>query len=245
APAVDATGLATPRVSSNSDGTGVAAASASDSFALVRPAAPLAPVDADIALSWNEQDASEAAVAGNGTIATGTPLVLATIAFDAGRQMRFGVLRVGNAYGSELLDLPLPIEALHWDGARLATNTADHCTSVAAATAALGNWQRNLAACETAIPSPPARLASGRSFVKLARPGAGNNGSVDVALQLGSAASGQTCASVGGPPTAATAASLRWLQGRWSGAVAYDQNPTARASFGLYRSPLILMRENF
>ena len=43
----------------------------------------------------------------------------------------------------------------------------------------------------------------------------------------------------------ATAASQPWLQGRWNGAAAYDQNPSARASFGLYRSPLILLRENF
>ena len=244
-PAVDATALATPSLTSNGDGTGVAAASTSDSLALVRPATPLAPFDADIALSWTVQDASDAGVAGNGTISTTTPLVFATVAFDAGRQMRFGVLKLGNAYGSELLDLPLPIEALHWDGTRFATNTADHCTSVAAANAALANWQRNLAACETAMPTPPTRLAGGRSFLKLARPGAGNNGSVDVALQLGIAATGQTCATAGGPASAAAPAGLPWLQGRWSGAAAYDQNPTARASFGLYRSPLILLRENF
>ena len=244
-PAVDASALATPSVTSNSDGTGVAAASASDSLALARPAAPLPPFNADIALSWTVQDASEAAVAGNGTIATAAPLVFATIAFDSGRQMRFGVLKLGNGHGSELVDLPLPVEALHWDGARLATNTADQCTTVVAANAALANWQRNLAACETAIPVAPARLAGGRSFLKLARPGAGNNGSVDIALQLGSAAAGQTCGTVGGAASAATAAGLPWLQGRWNGAAAYDQNPSARASFGLYRSPLILLRENF
>jgi len=245
APAVDATGLAAPSLASNNDGTGVAAASASDSLALVRPAAPLAPFNADIALTWSVQDATEAAVTGNGTIATTTPLVFATIAFDAGRQMRFGVLRLGGGYGSEMLDLPLPIEALYWDGARFATNTVDQCTTLAAANAALANWQRNLAACETAIATAPAQLASGRSFVKLVRPGSGNNGSVDVALQLGTTAAGQTCSAVGAGTSAATAASLRWLQGRWNGAAAYDQNPSARASFGQYRSPLIYQRESY
>ncbi|MBS0312078.1 MAG: hypothetical protein JSR88_12150, partial [Proteobacteria bacterium] len=46
----------------------------------------------------------------------------------------------------------------------------------------------------------------------------------------------------------AVAASQSWLQGHWSGAgVTYDQDPAARASFGLNRGskPLIYLREMY
>jgi hypothetical protein len=64
-------------------------------------------------------------------------------------------------------------------------------------------------------------------------------------VQLGATAAGQTCAAVGAAPTAAVAANLPWLQGKWSGAAAFDQNPLTRASFGQYRSPLIYQRESY
>jgi hypothetical protein len=105
----------------------------------------------------------------------------------------------------------------------------------------LSNWQRDLNACETSV-SLSGRFNAGRGNLRFSAPGAGNTGSVDLAVQLGATASGSTCA--GGVASAAGAASQTWLQGRWSGA-AYDQNPAARASFGLHRGskPLIYLRE--
>jgi MSHA biogenesis protein MshQ len=90
----------------------------------------------------------------------------------------------------------------------------------------------------------PGRFNAGRGNLKFSKPGVGNTGSVDLTVQLGATAAGSTC--VGAAPTAAAAASTSWLQGRWSGA-AYDQNPVARASFGLYRGskPLIYLREMY
>ena len=113
------------------------------------------------------------------------------------------------------------------------------------ASVALGNYQRNLSACKTAVAAPAPTLASGRAFLRLAKPGSGNAGSVDLALQLGATAAGQTCLAVGAAPTAAVAAGLPWLQGKWSGASAFDQNPATRASFGQYRSPFIYQRESY
>ncbi len=244
-PALDSSAATAPALTSNGNGTGLIATAATDALRLTRPSTPLAPFNASIALTWNAQDATEAAVAGNGTITTTTPLVFSSIAFDAGAQMRFGVLRATPAYGSELVDLPVLVEARYWDGVRMATNTADQCTALPAGVAAMSNYQRNLAACKTAITAAPATLANGRTFLKLAKPGAGNGGSVDLALQLGATASGQTCAAVGGAAGAASTAAFAWLQGNWNGATAYDQNPTTRASFGLYRSPLVYQRENY
>ena len=65
--------------------------------------------------------------------------------------------------------------------------------------------------------------------------GRGPRDLIDLTLELGGAASGQTCAVQGGAAVAATAANLPWLQGRWGGAATYDTNPRARASFGQYK----------
>lgn len=244
--AFDTTAAAPPGLASNGNGSGDATAAASDRLRFTRPAsAPPAPFAADIALTWTARDASEAAVLGNGTITTTTPLAFPSIAFDAGNEFRFGVLRLMPAYGSELVALPVLAEAQYWDGLRMATNAADQCTAVPATSAAMANYQRQLSACKTAVAATVPVLASGRTWLKLARPGNGNAGSVDLAVQLGSTSVGRTCTAVGGSDSAAAAANLPWLQGKWNGASAYDQNPTTRASFGQYRSPLIYQRESF
>ena len=244
--AFDTTAAAPPSLASNGNGSADATAAAGDRLRFTRPAgAPPAPFAADIALTWTARDASEAAVSGNGTITTTTPLVFPSIAFDAGSEFRFGVLRLMPAYGSELVALPVLAEAQYWDGLRMATNAADQCTAVPAPSAAMANYQRQLSACKTAVAAAVPVLASGRTWLKLARPGNGNAGSVDIAMQLGASAAGRTCTAVGGSDSAAAAANLPWLQGKWNGAAAYDQNPTTRASFGQYRSPLIYQRESF
>jgi MSHA biogenesis protein MshQ len=42
--------------------------------------------------------------------------------------MRYGRMRIDNAYGSELLDLPVTLEAQYWNGTQYVRNTADNCT---------------------------------------------------------------------------------------------------------------------
>jgi hypothetical protein len=107
----------------------------------------------------------------------------------------------------------------------------------------LSGWKRDLNACETSV-TLSGRFNAGRGNLRLSAPGAGNTGSVDLALQLGVTAVGSSC--VGGAVTSAGAASQSWLQARGSGG-AYDQNPAARASFGLHRGskPLIYQREMY
>jgi MSHA biogenesis protein MshQ len=214
-------------------------ANAADEIAFDRDN-PVAPFNADITLTMSIEDTAENGVPGNGIIVTTTPAVFSSIAFDAGNEIRFGQLVLSNAHGSELLALPVPIETRFWNGSGFALNTADACTQLAAANVALGNWQPALNACETSV-SLSGRFVAGRGNLRLSKPGAGNTGSVDLAVQLGATASGSTC-----PAGPAVAASQSWLQGRWSGG-AYDQNPAARASFGLHRGskPLIYLREMY
>ena len=63
-------------------------------------------------------DDSEAAVSGNGSIGTTTPLAYPAIAFDAGSEFRYGLLKLGSAYGSELIALAVPLELQYWNGSQ-------------------------------------------------------------------------------------------------------------------------------
>ncbi len=231
--------LGTPTVSASGGGTGIFVANAADEIAFVR-SNPVAPFVADISLSMSIEDIAENGVSGNGIVATASPVLFSNIGFDAGNQIRFGQLILSNAHGSELLNLPVPIETRYWNVSGFTLNDADFCTQLDDANVALANWQRNLNACETSV-TLAGRFNAGRGTLRLSAPGAGNTGSVDLTVQLGVVAGGTTC-----PAGAAAAASQSWLQGRWSGAQ-YDQNPAARASFGLHRGskPLIYLREMY
>jgi MSHA biogenesis protein MshQ len=234
--------LGAPTVTAGGSGTGVLTANAADAIAFVRTT-PVAPFAADISLSMSIQDIAEAGVSGNGTVDTPTPLLFPSIAFDAGNQIRFGQLVLTNALGSELLGLPVPVETRYWNGSGFTLNTVDFCTQLVANQVSLSGWRRNLNACETSV-SLSGRFNAGRGNLRFSAPGAGNTGSVDLTVQLGATASGSTC--VGGVVTAAAPASQSWLQGRWGGGT-YNQNPAARASFGLYRgsNSLIYQREMY
>jgi hypothetical protein len=236
--------VSAPTLSSNGNGTGLITASASDKLSVTRStSAPVAPFNAAIGLSWSVLDATEAAVTGNGTIGTLSPLLYGPIAFDAGALFRSGRLRVMPAVGTELAKLPVPIAAEFWDGNRWLTHTSDSCTELPAAAIAQGNYLRNLGSCETAPGSGALTLNQGRAFITLAKPGVGNAGSVDLTLQLGDTASGQRCSAVGAAATSAVSAGLSWLQGKWQNASTLTANPVARISFGQVRSPVVYMRE--
>ncbi len=234
--------LGTPTVTDMGSGTGQLVVDSAETFFFTRnppimPAIPVMPFLADITLTLSIGDMAENAVTGNGTIDTLTPAVFPSIAFDSGNQIRFGRLALSNAHGSEVLNLPVPAETQFWNGAGFTRNTADFCTQLAAANVGLSNWQRNLNACETSV-SLSGRVDKGRGNLRLSAPGINNTGSVDLTLNLAAAGAGNTC-----PVVTVTGADQPWLR---SGP-AFNQNPVARASFGLYRGnkPLIYMREMY
>jgi hypothetical protein len=153
-------------------------------------------------------------------------------------EVRFGRLKMQNAYGSELLALPIPLEAQYWNGTSYIRNQVDSCTSIPASSIAMGNYKKNLTGsptCETQLgyASGSGALTNGVSkFLRLTKPGAGNNGSVDLTLNLNTA-SGNTCNTAS--PSSATAEGISWL----------GANPVSRATFGIYKTPIIYLRENF
>ena len=153
-------------------------------------------------------------------------------------RLRYGRLQMKNGYGSEMLPLPIPLEAQYWAaGGYYVTNVDDSCTVVPVASVVMGNYIGQLAACATRL-SPAASVALQSGVVPgaglaLSRPGTGNAGSVDLQLNVTTIAYGNTCVSASG--AAATAARVPWFGG----------SPTARATFGIYKSPLVYRRENY
>lgn len=158
----------------------------------------------------------------------------------ASTEIRFGRLRMNNAYGSELLPLPVPLLAQYWNGTGFILNTDDSCTQVpvpvpvvittplspgltfyAPPTTATNALQ---AGQTTATLNTP--FISGNGGLRLSTPGLNNFGYVDVKITTPD-----------------------YLQYNWNGAATagnfFDDNPGARATFGKYkqRNELIYMRE--
>jgi MSHA biogenesis protein MshQ len=149
------------------------------------------------------------------------------VAFGSTQKMRYGRLRLQNAYGSELLPLPMSLTAQYWTGSGFALNTADSCTSLQVPTSASGMvfGAGNLAAGETTasiqgLSAGSGVLLAGDAAFRLTAPGSGNNGYVTI-----------------------TVATPSWLKYPWTSSTATDAS--ARATFGIYKSPLIYRRENY
>ncbi len=188
---------------------------------------PAAPFNAELSLAINVIDADGVQYSDNparfGTAAPGSG-----IGFSNGKEMRYGRLRLENANGSQLIALPIPLQTQHWNSTAFVTNTLDNCTTLSDANIVLGNYQRSLGSGDTiAIAPVGGAFAAGKRTLRLSAPGPTKHGSVDVTVNL-------------------TGANMTYLQGAWSGQ-SYTNNPTARATFGLYRSadPVVYQRENF
>lgn len=190
----------------------------------------IAPVDSDgVQMASYDLDVDNNAA--NDHTATGATTVI-----------RYGRLRLGSASGSQLLPLRLPVEAQYWNGAFFVTSIEDNCTTLAANNIGLGNYLVNLGAGETTATVTASPLQAGRTAIRLSPPGAGNNGSVDVAVNLGAAGSANACPAFA---PAATAGNKAYLRGKWCGSAA-TRDPVARARFGVMRGgdEAIYTREN-
>ncbi len=207
-----------------------------------------APFAADISLGIDVIDGDGIALTGT-TAAFGTASPGNGIAFSSGKDMRFGRLALQNAYGSELLDLPINLTAEYYadlDGAGpgtdlgFITNTADICTTVTAGDVTVTPNAPLLAGDTTLTVASPILVngswhtsASG-PYSHLSPPASGQQGSVDLLVDL-------------------DAAGIPWLKYDWDGVDQLldgnllDDNPSARAVFGIYQGPdrRIYMHERF
>lgn len=136
--------------------------------------------------------------------------------------VRYGRMRISNAYGSELLPLPVPMKTEYFkSGTGWIVNADDNCTTLTAGNVTLSNPTRNMTAIAT-TPSFSSPLLKGDAKLTLSAPGTGRNGSVDI-----------------------QAAVPAWLKYNWNTTTAGDENPAGRAIFGIYKSPIIYLRENY
>ncbi len=161
--------------------------------------------------------------------------------------LRFGRLRLGNAVGAQTRALALPLTAQYWTGITFDTNPLDNCTTLASTAVSIGNLRKTLTAADTVLTAPSLNLNAGVARLTLAAPSGGRHGSADVVLSLGASPTDNSCLQTWAPPTAATTgANLAFLRGAWCGA-AYDKDPSARASWGLYRGAdaVLYQRENY
>lgn len=145
-----------------------------------------------------------------------------------------GRLYMGNAYGTELLNLPMSLLAQYYDGSRWVQNPDDSCTAInlaptvnaAPASYSYGNLMLSNAtqsfAVTATVPSLTSPLASGNAALQMSSPGMGHSGSLDL-----------------------TVTAPNWLQYDWNGDGAYTDNPTARIVFGIYKNNIIDLRENY
>jgi MSHA biogenesis protein MshQ len=164
----------------------------------------------------------------------------------AATPVRFGVLAVGSAYGSDLLTLRLPVTAMYWNGTGWANNTADTCTGplLSNASIALGNEVQkpgttgSFSTSVASSPTLPSTWSQGTGWITLTPPSTA--GTAQVALNLGSSSPDASCT---GWSVASTGSHLTWLRGKWCGSN-YSVDPSSLASFGTAATPFVYFREN-
>jgi hypothetical protein len=219
----------------DNSGTGTVTLSSSDSFSFSRSATtPDSPFNAIVNIAVSATDAD--GVASN-------TLDFSSIGFDgggasSGTEMRYGRLKLLNAYGSDLLPLRVPVRAEYFNGATWTLNTADNCTNL------LANAFNPVPLAPfagTGVAASAVALSSGNGTLTLSKPSPTAAGSIDVAVNLGTSGSDQSClGSHGG-----AAANMPWLQGNWCGVAGYVRDPNARIKFGSPKAPYIYLRERY
>jgi len=152
---------------------------------------------------------------------------------EGAMEIRSGRLHLYNAYGSELVTLSMPMRAEYFSTDGWVTNTTDTCTSLSLPNLDLQNAVDNPAQGAATIniktgpnmPSTVTVVSPTAGVGELSFSAPGGDGYADARLDL---------------------SVPFWLRYDWDG-IAGDDDPTARATFGLYRgSPKhIYMRERY
>jgi hypothetical protein len=148
-------------------------------------------------------------------------------AIGATTKLRFGKLRLSNAHGSELLNLPIPMGVEYWNGTYFIPNTLDNCTSIAAGNVAFGNYQGgvNSGNMGSGNVNIGGAFVAGKGRLVLSKPvpRPPTKGSVDITIDL--ATENKTYLRTG---------------------PSFNTDPVSRATFGIYkRRPTIYSREMY
>ncbi len=192
----------------------------------------IVPVDSDgITLASSALNLDTDAVAGADRYRIGTTTT------------RFGKLVLTNAAGSNLRNLSVGITAKYWNGTAWVVNTDDSNTSVPLSSIGFGRYSGGMNASQTNIDASKSVLTlnGGLGSIVLTPPTGGLRGSFDVGINLSNkngtnagkwSGQGMNPGS-GDAPT--SSANLGYLSNDALGA-AYDTDPAARVTFGVYRT---------
>jgi MSHA biogenesis protein MshQ len=107
----------------------------------------------------------------------GNPVTPADSVLFGSTRLRYGRMRIANAYGSEKLALPVSIAAQYWDGSKYVTNTLDSCTSLDRANFTLSSYTGGVKIenMSTAVNIPATngvngKLSGGVATIRLVKP---------------------------------------------------------------------------
>jgi len=128
---------------------------------------------------------------------------------EGGVKVVSGRLKIANAYGSELLTLPMKVTAQYYNGTSWVTSTTDSL-SISGGLTAIDVPGSTPPLCDVIFATAPLAVASGVGSFTLTKP---TNGRCDADITLS--------------------------------APSYLPGVTGRATFGIYKSPLIYRRENY
>ena len=132
-------------------------------------------------------------------------------ASPTGVEIRFGRLVLENSFGPEISSLPQPMQIEHFDGTNYIVSENNNCVTYDASNIMLSNISLNPAL--TGAAGGNGNFIGGETrAVELTAPGAGNTGEIGVVYST-----------------------FEWLKFDWGNTGSYDQNPSAIATFGLYR----------
>jgi MSHA biogenesis protein MshQ len=136
--------------------------------------------------------------------------------------VRLGRLVLANTFGSELIDLTMPMVIEYFDGNNFITNSLDGCTAIVLDST---QYVQNLSGGSSTLTA--GAIANGVMNIDLSAPGAGNTGDIAVTPTL----------SVAPNP-------MPWLQFDWDADGVFDDDPTATATFGIFSgNPVLIYRQ--
>jgi len=156
--------------------------------------------------------------------------------------IRFGRLNLNNAYGSELLDLNIPITLEYFDGNNWITNADDNCSTLSLA----ANFSiSDLNPTNNTDPKYNDCIFQSQNSPQTIGPDSGDTSASPSTLSISSGNSNLTLSSPNkgvngenytGFLDVTTALALKsWLQYDWDNDGTHDNCPSARATFGVYQ----------
>ena len=140
-----------------------------------------------------------------------------------GVEIRFGRLLLVNSFGPETSDLPQPMQIEHFDGTSFVDSTDDDCASYDADKISLTNISLDPALTDKL--GGTGKFSAGKTqAIELQAPGTGNQGQLGVLY-----------------------AAYDWFKYDWDNEGTYDDDPSAVATFGVFRGNdrIIQWREIF